>query len=240
MAALKLRTTNLSSCPSFVFFKICGQKPQEIFHWEQLVVLADFCERDCSSSFCFANLMYEEISAPHDALNENMSCFRAFQNLAPNPPDHVSCPVRKIFIFPPVFLARFLQDIEGVLRNFRTPRGHFNCASLRVAEQSSCKPSVSRAPPETTKASSLLFKSSFNFLVASAKLSANQLFDPQTSVRQMTRNRDTGWRNTNQVNKTTHLNMRIVCNLIRKPNQNLHERLSLHLQLHGLFVRSLV
>ena len=56
----------------------------------------------------------------------------------------------------------------------------------------------------------------------------------------MARNRDTGWRNTNQVNKTTNLNVRIFCNLIPKPNQNLHERLSVHLQLHGLFVRSQV
>ena len=56
----------------------------------------------------------------------------------------------------------------------------------------------------------------------------------------MARNRDTGWRNTNQVHKNTQLDVRSVCYLIRKPNENLHERLSLRLQLHGLFVRSLV
>ena len=96
-----------------MFFKICGHLPQEVFHWEQLVVLADFCERDCSSSFCFANRMSEEISAPHDTLNANMSCFRVFQNLAPNPADHVPCPVRKIFLFRLSSLHAFSKTLKA-------------------------------------------------------------------------------------------------------------------------------
>ena len=93
-------------------------------------MLTDLSESDGSSSLRVTHHISKEVCArQHDTLNEDISCFHVFQHLAPNPADHFPCPLRQIFFFQPVFLARFRQAFEDVMWHFRDSLVHFNCAS---------------------------------------------------------------------------------------------------------------